>query len=71
MHGNQGCLLVFDMSEHSNPSEMFEYIREHSDDFVGEPNQNIVQWLANFPEYQGNVGSLIKRNCKTFTIDIG
>lgn len=68
--GNRGCLLVFDMSTHVNPSAMFEYIREHSEEFVGEPHQNIVRWLANFPEFQGNVGALIRRNCRTFTIEI-
>lgn len=71
MHGNKECLLMFDMSTHANPSAMFEYIRENSADFVGEADQNIAQWLSNFPEYRGNVGSLIKRNCKSFTVEIG
>jgi hypothetical protein len=70
MLGNNGCLLVFDMSTHENPSAMFRYIRENSEGFVGEANQNIAQWLANFPEFRGNVGTLIKRNCKTFIIEI-
>lgn len=70
MRGNQGCLLVFDRSQHTNPSDMFQYIRQHSEEFVGEPNQNIARWLENFPQFRGNVGTLIRRNCRTFTIDI-
>lgn len=68
--GNNGCLLVFDKSVHVNPGEMFRYIRAHSDQFVGESAQNIVQWLANFPNYQGTVGDLVRRNCRTFVVNI-
>ena len=63
-NGNQGCDLLADSSEHKNPGKMMQHVREISEGEGFDANQNVVEWLANFPGFDGNVGDWIRRNCK-------
>ena len=62
--GNQGCVLLADDSYHKNPGALLLYIRLNSEALGYEADQNIVEWLENFPDYDGEVGDWIRRNCR-------
>ncbi|MEJ2359279.1 MAG: hypothetical protein P8Y13_14535 [Deinococcales bacterium] len=65
--GNQLCVLYATPGmTYKNPGKMMQYIRQHSitlSDGTVAGYENVVQWLKNFPGYDGNVGDWINRNC--------
>ena len=65
--GNQLCVLYATPGmTHKNPGMMMQYIRQHGitlKDGTTVGYENVVQWLKNFPNYDGNFGDWINRNC--------